>query len=496
MDSNLLLDLIAQGENEQVDFKQELNLESSDEKAEFIKDLISLANSVPEHGYLIIGIDNAKGRIGIKSLEEEKIQQIAHTYIYPSIVIHCYIVPLDSVSIGVIEVKPTEKPHQVIRNIGRLLLNDVFIRHGSTTAKASPSEISRMRERETGLSREIAQLSRAAEKHLQLGNIDQTIASYTKAIELMPTPELMLSRGQMYKKYFAPESVTDYLEVEKGELALKDFSSALALVDSLELQKKIKLARLELFSICPLRDKSWDDDFSWAENNLDDKEYALVMFYAARKMDVMETYANEGWDSNQIIEYIDTAISLGFEDPRAYYLRSSAHSSNNNYGLALYDINIAIELARDNPRLLLDCLNLRISIFMSVRSYQQAFEDLLQAFKLSPADTNFRVVGDLHYLTREIYQRIGIQWKFGIRKKDVGIYDFILTLLILEDGSPEIVKLTDGSLKEYARGSHIEEEFPYLATVLQEIVGTDMWQAAKRGRSYTASISLKPDAPP
>ena len=88
---------------------------------------------------LIIGVDNAGNQIGIKSLEEERIQQIAHTYIYPNIVVHCHTVPSDIKLIGVVEITPTEKPHFVVKNIGRLAVNDIFIRHGSVVSKASPS---------------------------------------------------------------------------------------------------------------------------------------------------------------------------------------------------------------------------------------------------------------------------------------------------------------------------------------------------------------------
>ena len=491
MDPKLLIGLISQGENEKVDFKRELKLESSDEKAEFVKDLISLANSVSDQGYLIIGVDNLNNRIGIKSLEEEKIQQIAHTYIYPNVAVRCYIVPLDSVLIGVIEVAPTEKPHQVIRNIGRLLLHDVFIRHGSTTAKASPSEISQMREKETGLSREISQLSRAAEKHLQLGNIDQTIASYTKAIELMPTPELLLARGQMYKKYFTPENITDYLEVEKGELALRDFSNAFVLADSLDVQKKIRLARLELFSICPLEDNSWKDDYSWAAENLEDKEYAVVMFYAARKMDVWAIYASEGWDSNQIIEYIDDAIALGYEDTKAYYLRSRAHFANSNSGLALYDINLAISLIGKDTQLLVDCLNLRVGIMKNMGKYAEVYDDLTRISQINPENVNDWLLGDIHRLTDDIFQRICIQWRYGYAKKDIGIYAYILPLLILDGGTPKYIKFEGEEPKEYSRGFNLDKELQYLASSLREIINRDVWDAAKRGDEFRISVSLK-----
>ncbi len=493
MDAKSLLELIARGENEKVDFKRELNLESSDEKAELIKDLVSLANSVNDHGYLIVGVDDNKRSIGITTLEEERIQQIAHTYVYPSIILRCYIVPIDSLLLGVLEVTPTEKPHQVIRSIGRITLNDIFVRHGSTISKASASEINRMREKETGVSREVNQLSDAALKHLKLGNIEQAILSYTKAINLTPTPELLLARGQTYRKYFSPDTMTDYLEVEKGELCLKDLSSALVLADTFELQKIIRLARLELFSVCPLEDRSWEEDYSWAIDNLEDKEYAFVMFYAARKMDVFGIYASEDWDSNQIIEFTDSAIALGFEDPRAYYLRSSAHFANNNNGLALYDINLAVSLISDNPKLLVDFLNLRVGILTDMGKYAEAYDDLMKISEILPLNVNDWLLADRHHLTDEILQRICLQWKFGYIKKDIGIYDFIMRLLILDDGAPKFFKLEDGSLQEYARGMQIPKEFPYLVTVLQEIVGMNVWEAAKRSESYNASISLKPN---
>jgi hypothetical protein len=53
-----------------------MKLESAEEKAELIKDLISLANSAIEKAYSIIGIDNKSNSIGADNLEEERIQQI------------------------------------------------------------------------------------------------------------------------------------------------------------------------------------------------------------------------------------------------------------------------------------------------------------------------------------------------------------------------------------------------------------------------------------
>ncbi len=265
MDEKALHKLISGGENEFVDFKRELKLENADEKAEFIKDLISLTNSATHKGYLIIGVDNKSDSIGIDQFEEERIQQIAHTYIYPNIVLKCHSVYLDSKLIGVIEVQPTEKPHQVIRSIDRLTMHDVFIRHGSTIAKASPSEIVRMREKEPEIQREIKLLTQAAEKHLKIGNVKQAIKAYTKAIELTPTVELLLARARTYKYFF--EAAETYfngsINPEVAESAAKDFLDALTLADSDEIEKQIRLERIELFSMSyDIDDKVWDGEFS------------------------------------------------------------------------------------------------------------------------------------------------------------------------------------------------------------------------------------------
>ena len=351
MNEQQLRNIIAQGENESVDLKRELHLENSNEKAEFIKDLISLANSATDIGYLIIGVDNNGDLYGTEALSEERLQQIAHTYIYPNIVLGYSNLVLDSKLIGIIEIQGIEKPHRVIKSIDRLLMNDVFVRHGSTTAKASPDEMFRMREKDTEIQREIESLTRGAEKHLKLGNIDQAIAAYSKAIELMPTSELLLARGKARMRKFEVDSenfFTSYLPVEIGELSLKDFSDALELQELPTLEKEIRLARIELFSLCPLKDKIWENDFVWAEDNISDEEYGKVMFFAALKMNIFSFYTSEGWDSDVIIKYIDLAFKLGFEDPKAYYLRASAHLDDHNLGLALGDINYAINMVKND----------------------------------------------------------------------------------------------------------------------------------------------------
>jgi len=147
MDEIKIFSLIAEGENDRVDFKRELKLDSAQDKAEFIKDVISIANSSPNIGYLLFGIDDDKYIVGITQLPEEQIQQIASTYITPIPQLQCAIVPVNAPTlplVGVIEIRAVKKPCKVARAIERLNQNDVFIRRGSVIAKPSPEEIVEM----------------------------------------------------------------------------------------------------------------------------------------------------------------------------------------------------------------------------------------------------------------------------------------------------------------------------------------------------------------
>lgn len=147
MDEKEVLSLIAEGENKVVEFKRQLSLTSAKEKAEFIKDIIALANSSPDAAYLLIGIDDDKYVVGIDQLFEEQIQYIAHTYVTPPVDLRCLLVPITAPNlptVGVIAIKATSKPHKVARATDKLEKDEVFVRRGSVVLKASPEDIIRM----------------------------------------------------------------------------------------------------------------------------------------------------------------------------------------------------------------------------------------------------------------------------------------------------------------------------------------------------------------
>ena len=74
----------------------------------------------------------------------------------------------------------------------------------------------------------------------------------------------------------------------------------------------------------------------------------------------------------------------------------------------------------------------------------------------------------------------------------MGIYRTILQLLLLNQGLPKYFGFSDtDKVMEISRGIFIEEEFPYMAPILKEIVGDEVWQAAKQGLGYEVHLRLK-----
>ena len=151
MNEQELATLIAEGEHEGIDFKRELRLKTKEDKGEFVKDVISIANSALNNtGYLIVGVKDDGTTVGTNKLHEGQMQSIVDTYIQPAVVVRCLDVPMQVPGcslVEVIEIEGTDKPYKVARDIGNSKQNDVFVRHGSYVRSASPEEILKMAKR-------------------------------------------------------------------------------------------------------------------------------------------------------------------------------------------------------------------------------------------------------------------------------------------------------------------------------------------------------------
>ena len=140
MNKKKLLSLIQQRENTKLDFKLKIDISSESGKKELAKDVCAIANSKGGRGYLIIGVeDRTKRLVGInriKSLDEEKIQQVVSSRCEPPIPIKVEVLEIDGVDIGIITIfDGGQKPYQ-IKETGAF-----HIRRGSITDIMRKSEL-------------------------------------------------------------------------------------------------------------------------------------------------------------------------------------------------------------------------------------------------------------------------------------------------------------------------------------------------------------------
>jgi tetratricopeptide (TPR) repeat protein len=356
MDEYELHSLVSEGENERIDFKVELHLDSAQERAEFIKDVIALANSTQNIGYLLVGVDDAKVIRGCSHLEEERIQEIVATYITPVVKVKCFLVPCTTPNlalVGVIEIHPTRRPYQVARATERLNQNDVFIRRGTVIAKASPEELFQMREDHQYLL-QMQQYIKAAEIHASLGNLDLALRAYSSAIEMAPIYALFYARGKLRERIMEEKPV--HQQVAEQEMIIKDYSDALALAETDDQQKQVRAARFYL-------DHN-QEDFEWLKKHTYDRERGEILFtylWGIRQTSFLSAkYHN--YPEGYFVERIEEIIKLGYTEPIVYLARAEAHCFDHNAGLALRDIRYAIEKGANKEdchsmeRIILQCI--------------------------------------------------------------------------------------------------------------------------------------------
>jgi tetratricopeptide (TPR) repeat protein len=371
MDEIQVFQLIAERENEKVEFKRLLDLESAPSKAEFIKDVISLANSAEPSGYMLVGVENNGTIVGWERFEEERIQQILSTYTEPVVQVRCHIVPTSNLmTVGVIEIRGLHKPHKVARNIERLSQNDVFVRHGSVVSRASPEEIINLHQK-LQIYADVQQYVRAAVKHTELGNLQSAITAYSAAINLAPIAELFVARGKIYLQLCTRN---DQLPVEKfARLAFDDFSNAIKVIAPKDVEKEARLNRLRsMLLLGEWKTDIRDQDIAWLRINTRERERGEVLYLEARDADFI--VPNE---LNKAIALLDEAVQTGYTASEVFQLRAELnYRYAYNHGLALRDIDKAIVDATQSTPKLIECLVLKAHILAEMNRFSEAHDSL------------------------------------------------------------------------------------------------------------------------
>lgn len=148
--SRLIDDLVAEWETTSVDFKRELQLDTADQKAEFIKDVLSLANTKASgQRWMVIGFDDrSRTYYGApdQAITQNRIEQIVARCTTPCVDVQYNPVDYRGGSVGMLEVlrDPQKLPYRVARSIigekKRIEQDDIYVRHGSQVEKPSPLE--------------------------------------------------------------------------------------------------------------------------------------------------------------------------------------------------------------------------------------------------------------------------------------------------------------------------------------------------------------------
>lgn len=150
--------ILQKRESAKVDFKTTIDLSSGKGKSELAKDVCAIANTPGEQGFLIFGIQEHRNDIQIVGFQpsmtedefERQIIQVLENFIEPSPpeVQYYQICPQDAdieKPIGVLRIISIHRPYVIKRDGAVVRQGDIFIRHGTKTARASRQEIEQMR---------------------------------------------------------------------------------------------------------------------------------------------------------------------------------------------------------------------------------------------------------------------------------------------------------------------------------------------------------------
>lgn len=148
----LVLKTVKMGETTKLDFKSIWSLGSPGERAEFAKDVQAMANSMDpsyrNHGFLILGAKPGELVYSAFAENADKMQstvdQVLREHLGPFVPTQVRQFGSGRKTWGVIVVPPSRNaPHIFVRDTDKFKRGDIFIRVGTTTAKAEPADFAR-----------------------------------------------------------------------------------------------------------------------------------------------------------------------------------------------------------------------------------------------------------------------------------------------------------------------------------------------------------------
>lgn len=143
---SVIRDALADWETTNVDFKRELGLDRDAAKAEFVRDVLALANTKSSgRRFLIVGFGDQSRELEVAfdpRVTQERMEQVLTAWAEPRPAIKLAKVQWNEGVAGVVEVfrDPAMLPYLAKKSAGKLKADIVYVRHGSHSEPATDTE--------------------------------------------------------------------------------------------------------------------------------------------------------------------------------------------------------------------------------------------------------------------------------------------------------------------------------------------------------------------
>jgi predicted HTH transcriptional regulator len=141
--------LVEEWETTSVEFKQELETRTKDQKAEFVKDVLGLVNTKASGKRLIVGFKDKTHTYNsgcILPSSQDDLERVLSAYANPMAETRYDIVEHYHGPVGRLHIlrDPAKLPYRVAKSVGhekRIEKDQIFIRHGSLTEEPTDEEL-------------------------------------------------------------------------------------------------------------------------------------------------------------------------------------------------------------------------------------------------------------------------------------------------------------------------------------------------------------------
>ncbi len=153
IDDQLIESLLYEEESKELDVKLKsyrFTKATDNEKSELLKDILSFANAWRRSdAYILLGVQEVKGGrnkvVGISDLlDDAVVQQFINSKTNSPINFSYRNLTFEEKNIALIHIPIQKRPFYLKKNYGKLEKDKVYVRRGSSTAIATPTEISKM----------------------------------------------------------------------------------------------------------------------------------------------------------------------------------------------------------------------------------------------------------------------------------------------------------------------------------------------------------------